>query len=37
MYEPDIVQVPTSNGNSEPFYVYQTDYSGLGKITFEVK
>ena len=37
MYEPDVVQVPTSNGNSEPFYVYQTDYSGLGKITFEVK
>ena len=37
VYEPDIVQVPTSNGQSEPFYIYQTDYAGLGKITFEVK
>lgn len=37
VFEPDVVQVPVTGGKFEPFYIYETDYAGLGRIRFEVK
>ena len=37
VFEPDTVMVPVGDGKTEPFYVYETDYDGLGVIRFEVR
>ncbi len=37
VFEPDTVMVPVGGGKTEAFYIYETDYSGLGLIRFEVR
>ena len=37
VFEPDTVMVPVGGGKTEAFYIYETDYSGLGVIRFEVR